>query len=85
MIREAENMLEGAEQMRFAKWGRPGIRAQLVDIVDNRLEMDFVYEGDRRSFHLLNAVSPAFTCSLPMSRFLVEQIDGLIRDGAGDG
>src|SRR5213594_381751 len=45
--------------------GRPGIRVQLVCIRERRLEMDFKYEGDDRSFHVLNAVSPGFTCACP--------------------
>lgn len=75
MIAEAEKQLQGSTQMNFDRWGRPGIRAQLVDINQNRLEMDFVHEGDEHSFHLLNAVSPAFTCSLSITRFLADEID----------
>jgi (S)-2-hydroxyglutarate dehydrogenase len=37
--------------------------------------MDFVLEGDDRSMHVLNAVSPAFTCSLPFSSYVCDQID----------
>jgi hypothetical protein len=36
--------------------------------------MDFVFEGDRRSFHILNAVSPGFTCCLPFSRYVCDAI-----------
>jgi hypothetical protein len=57
------------------KWGRPGIRAQLLDITKRKLEMDFVLEGDHRSMHVLNAVSPAFTCSLPFSSYVCDHID----------
>ena len=39
-----------------------------------RLPGDFRWEGDGRSFHVLNAVSPAFTCSMPFSEYLVERI-----------
>ena len=39
--------------------GRPGIRAQLVDRRRNELVMDFVVEGDEKSTHVLNAISPA--------------------------
>lgn len=59
----------------YKTWGKPGIRAQLVDKRDNTLVSDFCYEGDERSFHVLNAVSPAFTCSLPFSVFLVNCIE----------
>jgi len=34
--------------------------------------MDFVVEGDDRTVHVLNAVSPAFTSSFPFARWVVE-------------
>jgi hypothetical protein len=37
--------------------------------------MDFVVEGDDRSFHILNAVSPAFTCAPALAPYLVDRID----------
>jgi hypothetical protein len=40
--------------------------------------MDFVLEGDARSMHVLNAVSPAFTCSLPFAAHVVDRIENLI-------
>lgn len=64
-----------AEQ--FTHWGPPGIRAQLLDTRTNKLEMDFKFEGDDRSFHVLNAVSPAFTCSLAFSEYLVDEMERL--------
>ncbi len=54
--------------------GKPGIRAQLLDIKEGKLEMDFVIEGDNKSMHVLNAVSPAFTCSIPFSQYLGKKI-----------
>ena len=32
-------------------------------------------EGDARSFHVLNAVSPAFTCAFPMARIIVDRVE----------
>ena len=78
MVSEAAKLLKNIELKNYSHWGKPGIRAQLVDVDKNRLEMDFVYEGDDRSFHVLNAVSPAFTCSFSLSKYLVEQIQELI-------
>jgi L-2-hydroxyglutarate oxidase len=40
-----------------------------------KLEMDFVLEGDDRSMHILNAVSPAFTCALPFSEHVCAEIE----------
>jgi len=59
------------------RWGRPGVRAQLLDTRTRRLEMDFRHEGDDRSFHVLNAVSPAFTCAFPFARYAVDEIESL--------
>jgi L-2-hydroxyglutarate oxidase LhgO len=59
----------------WRRWGRAGIRAQLLDIRTRKLEMDFVIEGDARSMHVLNAVSPGWTCSLPFAAFVVDAID----------
>lgn len=62
----------------FRAWGPPGIRAQLFDVGARKLEMDFVVEGNERSLHVLNAVSPAFTCSLPFADYLAERVGDLI-------
>ena len=79
IIKLASVMFKGLEQSSYNKWGKPGIRAQLMNIRTKKLEMDFKYEGDDNSFHVLNAVSPAFTCSMPFADYLVEQIITKIR------
>ena len=35
--------------------------------------MDVGLEGDARSLHVLNAVSPAWTCSLPFATHVVDE------------
>ena len=74
MTKLASVMLNGIDSSSFLQWGKPGIRAQLVNIREKKLEMDFKYEGDGQSFHVLNAVSPAFTCAMPFSDHLVNEI-----------
>ena len=74
MISLAGQLAEGVKTEHYQNWGKPGIRAQLVDIKKRKLEMDFVLESDKRSMHVLNAVSPAFTCSLPFSEHVCERI-----------
>ena len=74
MVELASVLAEGVAESNYQKWGRPGIRAQLLDITKRKLEMDFVLEGDRRSMHVLNAVSPAFTCSMPFASHVCDQI-----------
>jgi L-2-hydroxyglutarate oxidase len=78
MVTLASVLAEGVTEKNYHKWGRPGIRAQLLDITKKRLEMDFVLEGDHRSMHVLNAVSPAFTCSLPFARYVCDHIENAL-------
>lgn len=78
MARLASTMVEGLNTENCQRWGTPGIRAQLLDIRNQKLEMDFHYEYDDHSFHVLNAVSPAFTCSIPFSAYLVDVIEGAL-------
>lgn len=74
MVSLASVLAEGVREENYRHWGRPGIRAQLLDIRERKLEMDFVLEGDGRSMHVLNAVSPAFTCSLPFAAHTCDRI-----------
>ncbi len=75
----SKDLLDGIKTDKFTKWGRPGIRAQLVDIKKRRLEMDFVIEGDEKSIHVLNAVSPAFTCAMPIAQHVCESIKNRLK------
>jgi Predicted dehydrogenase len=51
-----------------------GIRAQLLNTQTNELVQDFVLEHGENSTHVLNSVSPAFTCSFAFSKYIVEEI-----------
>jgi L-2-hydroxyglutarate oxidase LhgO len=75
LTEQAAQLAEGVKEEQYRSWGRPGIRAQLLDVRRRSLIMDFCVEGDETSFHVLNAVSPAFTCSMPFSEFLCDEIE----------
>ncbi len=77
LVELASGLVSGVRPEHYRRWGEPGIRAQLVNLRERKLEMDFRFEGDERSFHVLNAVSPAFTCALPFSRYVMEQVEKL--------
>jgi L-2-hydroxyglutarate oxidase LhgO len=68
----ALNMVHKLDVKGFDKWGKPGIRAQLLNVKTKELVMDFMVEGDHQSIHVLNAVSPAFTCSFPFAKWVVD-------------
>ena len=71
----AGSLAEGVKLADYARWGKPGLRAQLVDLETGRLVSDFLWEGDARSLHVLNAVSPGFTCCLPFADLICDEID----------
>jgi len=75
LVALASRLAHGVRPEHYTRWGEPGIRAQLLDIKNRKLEMDFVIEGDERSTHLLNAVSPGWTCSIPFARHTVDLIE----------
>jgi L-2-hydroxyglutarate oxidase LhgO len=69
------SVLAEIDGARYRRWGKPGVRAQLYDIEKRELEMDFVLEGDRRSMHILNVVSPGLTCALSFAEYVVDQLE----------
>jgi hypothetical protein len=69
--REAAGLAEGLELRDLMPGKEPGIRAQLVNTETAELSNDFVMEHGPRSTHVLNAVSPAFTSSLPFAEHVV--------------
>jgi len=84
LLNESAELVPGV--MGVNDWTRkpPGIRAQLVHLPTGRLEQDFVVKKYLNSIHVLNAVSPGWTSSLPFGEWIVSQY--LIKDipGAGD-
>jgi L-2-hydroxyglutarate oxidase LhgO len=79
LVALASKLVAGVRPEHYRRWGPPGIRAQLVNTRERTLEMDFRLEGDQRSFHVLNAVSPAFTCAFSFARYVVDRIEGLLQ------
>jgi len=75
LVSLASELLEGVRLEDYRHWGKPGIRAQLLNIKTKKLEMDFVVQGDSHSLHVLNAVSPAWTCALPFAKHVCDQIE----------
>lgn len=71
----AASLAENVRVSDYTRWGHPGVRAQLYDTRTHALEMDFVIESDDRSLHILNAVSPGFTCAMSFAEFVVDRIE----------
>jgi len=82
LVARAAALAHGIRAEDYTRWGRPGIRAQLLDVRDRTLVQDFRLEGDERSLHVLNAVSPGFTCALPFADFVCDTGERLRAGGA---
>lgn len=74
LVSLAARLAHGVRAEDYRHWGEPGIRAQLLNIKERKLEMDFVIEGDGQSTHILNAVSPGWTCAMPFAEYVVDRI-----------
>lgn len=73
LVAQASQLLEGVKPENYRTWGRPGIRAQLYDHLAGKLVMDFLVEGNAEGIHVLNAISPAWTASMPFAEHVVDK------------
>jgi L-2-hydroxyglutarate oxidase len=73
MVRRA-SALADVDARDYGEWGVTGVRAQLYDAANQSLEMDFVLEGDGRSLHILNIVSPGLTCAFSLAEYAVTRL-----------
>ena len=78
LIRQAAKLVKKIDMTQFGGFLRPGIRAQLLDIERKELVKDFVVVHGCNSTHILNAVSPAFTCAFSFSKFVVDEIEKIL-------
>src|SRR5262249_51917575 len=76
---ECKTLVHQMERKDIGEFYKVGIRPQLMDVKKKQLEMDFVIEPGRNSIHILNAISPAFTCALAFAPFVVDQIGNTAR------
>lgn len=75
LVQAARRLARGIDGRHFTSSGRAGIRAQLVHRPSGALVSDFVVAHGPRSVHVLNAVSPAFTCAFPFAEQVCDELD----------
>jgi L-2-hydroxyglutarate oxidase len=74
LIKDVKKIVPGISQIRNWEKIRPGIRAQLVNVNNGKMEQDFIVRNHRNSTHILNAVSPGWTSALPFGRWIALEI-----------
>ncbi len=76
----AKRLVPSIEERDIIPCKKRGIRAQLYDRSKKEIVMDFVVNCTPSSLHVLNAVSPAFTCGFSFADYLVKEF--LIKKGS---
>ncbi len=74
LVKDASRLVKKKLASNDFHYTKPGIRAQLFDKSKQALVDDFVFKKESNSLHVLNAVSPAFTCSFSVAKHLVGEI-----------
>jgi len=74
IVSQASQLVPRAKDVR--QWYKmpPGIRSQLVHLPTGKLEQDFKIVTKSNSLHVLNAVSPGWTSSIPFARYVASLI-----------
>lgn len=71
-FRDAEKLVKRLDYDDLAPTPKSGIRAQLVDWTTKELVMDFMVAADGDALHVLNPISPAFTCSMFLAKTILD-------------
>ena len=73
LVSASATLVPDALKVRGWQKALPGIRSQLVNVKAGKLEQDFIVESFHNSVHILNAVSPGWTSSLPFGRWVASE------------
>lgn len=73
MVHAASELVPMTPNPKAWRRGKAGIRSQLVDFNKKVFVQDFIVSESPGVIHILNAVSPGWTSSLPFGRHIVEE------------
>jgi L-2-hydroxyglutarate oxidase len=73
LVKESAGLVPSAIGVKDWHRNPPGIRAQLVHLPTGKLEQDFIVNSQTNATHILNAVSPGWTSSIPFGRYVSEK------------
>ena len=73
LIRAARALIPALRPEHIELSRKVGIRSQLFNVIEGRLEDDFLCLPGPASTHVLNAISPAFTASFALADLIVDQ------------
>jgi L-2-hydroxyglutarate oxidase LhgO len=71
-VKAVQRLIPAVRSEHLLPCTKVGMRAQLYDSVSSQMINDFVIATGPASVHVLNAISPAWTCSFPFASFICE-------------
>jgi (S)-2-hydroxyglutarate dehydrogenase len=74
IVNESAKLVPNAKVIQTWQKRPPGIRAQLIHLPSGELVQDFIVKQKKNSTHVLNAVSPGWTCAIPFAREISKMI-----------
>ncbi len=74
LVKAASQLVPAAQNVKNWSKKSPGIRGQLIDTRSGELVQDFLVEHAGNSTHVLNAVSPGWTASIPFGRHIAQMV-----------
>jgi L-2-hydroxyglutarate oxidase LhgO len=74
LVKAASQLVPAAHNVKNWSKKSPGIRGQLIDTRSGELLQDFLVEHAGNSTHVLNAVSPGWTASIPFGRHIAQMV-----------
>lgn len=74
-VKSARELVPDVQAGDLVPSSKVGIRPQLINMKEKKLEMDYIIEKTTKSTHVLNAISPAFTASFAFAKMIVNSLD----------
>jgi (S)-2-hydroxyglutarate dehydrogenase len=70
-LESAKKLIPSLDSNDLISTNKVGIRPQLVNIKTKKIEMDYVLEQTKNSTHVLNSISPAFSCAFSFAKYII--------------
>ena len=74
MLNTAKKLIPSIKDCDIVACEKVGIRSQLFNLEEERLEDDFLCLEGPSSTHVMNAISPAFTASFSLADLIIDQM-----------
>jgi (S)-2-hydroxyglutarate dehydrogenase len=75
IVADTSKIVTGVHLQDYLKWGPAAVYPQVVRKSNSEMIGDFIVEGDEKSIHFINVVSPGWTSALAFTEDIASKID----------